>query len=97
MSTTIYLLLLLLACDSGSDSGAPPEVVRWSVSAGEVADGPYVGEAVYQVELCYAGGYCVQDSRGVRQLGRVCWPSHTEEGCALEAPPDAELVVRVAR
>jgi len=98
MSTTIYTALLLLACAEGQDSASDPApLASVTVAAGEVAEGPYIGEQLYMVELCYAGGYCVQDSRGVRQLGRVCWPSHSEEGCLLEAPPDADLVVRLGR
>jgi hypothetical protein len=65
--------------------------------AGETAEPVYVGDQLYQIELCYPDGRCVQDSRGVRQLGRLAWPSWEQDAPALEAPPDADLVIRLAR
>jgi hypothetical protein len=102
MSTTLLSLLLpfllsLAACSEGSDTseGWPAESTAAEVSAGEVAPGLPVGDALYQVEVCYPDGRCVADSRGVRVMGVLCWPSGSAEACALEAPPDADLVVRV--
>lgn len=101
MSTTLLAALLALsACSEGADSaeGWPSDSAAAHVSAGEVAPGLPVGEALYQVEVCYPDGRCVGDSRGVRVGGSLCWPSYVEGSpCELEAPPDASLVVRVAR
>ena len=105
MSTTLLSLLLpsllsLAACSEGSDTseGWPAESTEAEVSAGEVAPGLPVGDALYQVEVCYPDGRCLGDSRGARVGGSLCWPSYVAgEPCELEAPPDASIVVRVAR
>jgi hypothetical protein len=94
---TTLLVVQLLACslENGDDSVTGAEIRSYTVAAGEKADPVYISDALYQVELCYPDGRCVQDSRGVRHLGRLAWPSWDDEAPALEAPPDANLVVRV--
>jgi hypothetical protein len=93
------ILLLSLACGQPADdsSASPAEISTHTLSAGEVGPAAWVGDQLYQIELCYPDGRCVADSRGVRVMGLLCWPSGTAEACELEAPPDAALVIRLAR